>query len=74
MAKPIILDMDPGIDDAAAIAVAVNHPDLDVKLITTVAGNVSVEKTTLNALKLLTFFDKAGSGCSRCKGTLETSL
>ena len=59
MAKPIILDMDPGIDDAAAIAVAVNHPDLDVKLITTVAGNVSVEKTTLNALKLLTFFDKA---------------
>lgn len=53
----VILDMDPGIDDAAAIAVAVNHPDLDVKLITTVAGNVSVDKTTKNTLKLLSFFD-----------------
>ncbi|SUP52492.1 Pyrimidine-specific ribonucleoside hydrolase rihA [Weissella viridescens] len=55
MAKPVILDMDPGIDDAAAIAVAVNRPDLDVKLITAVAGNVSVEKTTNNSLKLLEF-------------------
>ena len=54
----VILDMDPGIDDAAAIAVAINHPDLDVKLITTVAGNVSVDKTTDNTLKLLTFFNK----------------
>ena len=53
----VILDMDPGIDDAAAIAVAANHPDLDVKLITTVAGNVSVDKTTKNTLKLLSFFD-----------------
>ena len=53
----VILDMDPGIDDAAAIAVAVNHPDLDVKLITTVAGNVSVDKTTKNTFKLLSFFD-----------------
>lgn len=56
--KSVILDMDPGIDDAAAIAVAVNNPDLDVKLITTVAGNVSVDKTTSNTLKLLEFFDK----------------
>lgn len=58
MAKSVILDMDPGIDDAAAIAVAVNRPDLDIKLITAVAGNVSVDKTTLNVLKLLEFFDK----------------
>lgn len=56
--KHVILDMDPGIDDAAAIAVAVNNPELDVKLITTVAGNVSVDKTTANALKLLEFFGK----------------
>ena len=54
--RQVILDMDPGIDDAAAIAVAVNHPDLNVSLITTVAGNVSVDKTTKNALKLLEFF------------------
>ena len=56
--RQVILDMDPGIDDAAAIAVAVNHPELNVSLITTVAGNVSVDKTTKNALKLLEFFHR----------------
>jgi non-specific riboncleoside hydrolase len=55
---PIILDMDPGIDDAVALAVAVNNPVLDVKLVTSVAGNVSVDKTTLNELKLLQFFKR----------------
>lgn len=56
--KKVILDMDPGVDDAAAISVAVNHLDLDIQLITTVAGNVSVEKTTNNTLKLLEFFNR----------------
>lgn len=55
---PIILDTDPGIDDAVAIAAALFHPNIDLQLITTVAGNVSVEKTTNNALKLLHFFGK----------------
>ena len=41
--RPIIIDTDPGIDDAVAIAVALNSPELDVRLITTVGGNVSVE-------------------------------
>ncbi|MFD0616228.1 ribonucleoside hydrolase RihC [Paenibacillus sp. GCM10027629] len=53
---PIIIDTDPGIDDAVAIGVAVYHEALDVKLLTTVAGNVSVDKTTNNALKLVEFF------------------
>lgn len=53
----IIIDSDPGIDDAAAISIALNNPQLDVRLITTVAGNVSVDKTTINALKLVKFFD-----------------
>ncbi len=53
----IILDTDPGIDDAAAIAAALFAPELDLQLITTVAGNVSVEKTTRNALQLLHFWD-----------------
>ncbi|WP_243419482.1 nucleoside hydrolase, partial [Salmonella enterica] len=53
----IILDTDPGIDDAAAIAAALFAPQLDLQLITTVAGNVSVEKTTRNALQLLHFWD-----------------
>lgn len=55
---PIIIDTDPGIDDAVAIGVALFHKKLDVKLLSTIAGNVSVEKTTNNALKLVEFFDK----------------
>lgn len=55
---PIILDTDPGIDDAVAIAAALFAPQLELKLITTVAGNVSVEKTTRNALALMHFWEK----------------
>ena len=54
---PIIIDTDPGIDDAAAISIALNHPELDVKMITTVNGNVGIDKTTTNALKLKQFFN-----------------
>ena len=56
--RPIIIDTDPGIDDALAIAIALFSEELDVKLITTVAGNVSLEKVTNNALRLLAFFGK----------------
>ena len=52
---PLIIDTDPGIDDAVAIALALYAPELDVKLITTVAGNVGIEATTGNALKLLAY-------------------
>ncbi len=57
MRLPIILDTDPGIDDAAAIAAALFAPQLDLQLMITVAGNVSVEKTTRNALQLLHFWN-----------------
>lgn len=53
---PIILDMDPGIDDAVALSIALSNPSIDIKLLTSVAGNVSVDKTTNNLLKLTTFF------------------
>ncbi len=56
---PIIIDTDPGIDDAMAIAAALFSPQLDVKLISTVSGNVSVEKTTRNALQLMTFWQQS---------------
>lgn len=56
MPLAFILDTDPGIDDAAAIAAALFAPELDLQLLTTVAGNVSVEKTTRNALQLLHFW------------------
>ncbi len=56
MKQPIIIDTDPGIDDAAAISIALNHPNFDLRMITTVNGNVGIEKTTANALKLKQFF------------------
>jgi len=55
---PVIIDTDPGIDDAAALAVALFAPELDVQLISAVQGNVSVDKTIGNVLKLLTFWNK----------------
>ena len=58
MKRPIIIDTDPGIDDALAIAIALFSDELDVRLITTVAGNVSLENVTNNTLKLLKFFNK----------------
>lgn len=55
---PIIMDCDPGHDDAIAIILACASDKLDVKAITTVGGNQTVEKTTNNALRVLTFIDK----------------
>jgi purine nucleosidase len=55
MTKKIILDCDPGIDDAMAIVYAVGAPELDLVGITTVAGNVALDKTTGNALRLLEY-------------------
>lgn len=56
--RPIIIDTDPGIDDAVAIAIALFSEKLDIKLITSVAGNVDIKKTTDNVLKLLKFYKK----------------
>ncbi len=50
--KKIILDTDPGIDDAIAICYALNHPQLDVLALTTIFGNVATELATQNALRL----------------------
>lgn len=58
MTMKIIMDTDPGIDDAAALTMAINDPEIDLKLITAVAGNVTVDKTTANALKIVHFFGK----------------
>lgn len=55
--RKIIIDTDPGIDDAVAIALAIKSNKLDIQLITTTAGNVDVNKTTTNTLKLVEFFN-----------------
>lgn len=57
--EKIIIDTDPGIDDAVAIIFAMFSKYLDIKLITTVAGNVDVNKTTENALKILSEYNKS---------------
>ncbi|HVU66862.1 MAG TPA: nucleoside hydrolase [Ktedonobacteraceae bacterium] len=52
MKHKIILDCDPGHDDAVALLLAAHHPEIDLLAVTTVAGNQSVDKTTRNALKV----------------------
>ena len=51
-ARKILIDCDPGIDDALALAFAAGHPGLDLRGITTVAGNVGLDQTTDNALRV----------------------
>jgi inosine-uridine nucleoside N-ribohydrolase len=60
VAEKIILDCDPGIDDALAIAFAVGSPDLHLCGITTVAGNVGLDLTTSNAQRVCEFVGARG--------------
>ena len=53
MPRPIIIDCDPGVDDAIALLLAIAHPtELNILGITTVAGNVPLHYTSQNALKI----------------------
>jgi inosine-uridine nucleoside N-ribohydrolase len=51
----LILDCDPGHDDAIALMLALASPEVELLGVTTVHGNQTLEKTTINALKLLEF-------------------
>jgi pyrimidine-specific ribonucleoside hydrolase len=51
---PLILDCDPGHDDALAIIVALARPELELRAVTTVAGNAGLDATTQNAVRVLT--------------------
>jgi inosine-uridine nucleoside N-ribohydrolase len=53
MPTPIVLDCDPGHDDAIALLLALASPEVELLGITTTYGNQTVEKTTANALKVL---------------------
>ena len=53
MSTPIVIDCDPGHDDAIAILLALASPEVELRGITTVAGNQTLDKTTRNALKVL---------------------
>ena len=51
--KKVIIDMDPGTDDALALIAALNSPELEILGVTTVGGNASLADTTRNTLRLL---------------------
>jgi purine nucleosidase len=64
----LIIDTDPGVDDAHAILMAFAHPEAQIEAITTVAGNVSLERTTANACTILDLLEKdvpIYAGCDR---------
>ncbi|WP_347058790.1 nucleoside hydrolase [Blastococcus sp. HT6-30] len=50
---PLVIDTDPGIDDALAILLALASPEVDLRLVTTVHGNVELAQVTENALRVL---------------------
>src|ERR1700677_3227005 len=57
-AKKVIIDTDPGTDDALAIMLALNSPELDVRAITVVPGNVTLEMGLDNALRMVSLANR----------------
>ena len=57
MTYKMIIDTDPGVDDALAIAYACLHPEIELIGLTTIFGNVSVDQSTVNAGYLLDLLD-----------------
>lgn len=69
MTKKIILDCDPGHDDAIAILLAYGNPEIELLAVTTVVGNQTLEKVTRNALAVARIANITGvpfaAGCAR---------
>ena len=69
MGTKIVLDTDPGHDDAIALLLALASPEVEVLGVTSVSGNQKLEKTTTNALKILEFVERTDIpvyvGCDR---------
>jgi purine nucleosidase/pyrimidine-specific ribonucleoside hydrolase len=59
MSIPVLLDCDPGHDDAIALLLALGSDELDLRGVTTVAGNQTLEKTTANAIRVLELAGRA---------------
>jgi pyrimidine-specific ribonucleoside hydrolase len=59
VSTPIVIDTDPGVDDAVAIMLALASPEVELKAVTTVFGNVALDATTANAGRLLALCDRA---------------
>ncbi len=65
---PVIIDTDPGIDDALALNIALRSAGLDVLLVCSVAGNVSLDLTTANALYLTGLYGNGVPVARGCSG------
>jgi len=69
MSRKIILDCDPGHDDAVAMLLAHANPNIELLAVTTVGGNQTLEKVTNNALSLATVYGMqdvpVAAGCTR---------
>ncbi|MCI0438380.1 MAG: nucleoside hydrolase [Chloroflexi bacterium] len=63
--KKVIIDTDPGTDDALALIAGLNSPELDIQGLTTVAGNASLANTTRNALCILEYLGQPHMPVSR---------
>ncbi|MCL6271533.1 nucleoside hydrolase [Sansalvadorimonas sp. 2012CJ34-2] len=77
MPTPIILDCDPGHDDAVAILMAVASPLIELRAVTTVAGNQTLDKVHYNALRVLTLANAqvpvAAGACTPLSKVLVTA-
>ncbi|MEO6530750.1 MAG: nucleoside hydrolase, partial [Specibacter sp.] len=76
--RKIILDCDPGHDDAVALLLAHGNPNIELLAVTTVVGNQTLEKVTRNALSVGTIAGITGvpfaAGCDRpLVRTIETA-
>ena len=77
--RPVVIDTDPGIDDALAIVLALRSPELRVELMTTVAGNTGLRAATDNARRMLALLEPAvpprlAKGAARpLRGRLSTA-
>lgn len=66
--KPIILDCDPGVDDAFAIMLANSHEGFDIRAVTVVSGNVEIGHTSGNAIRICSMLNmdaRVGIGAAR---------
>ncbi len=79
MPASVIIDTDPGLDDALALFLACASPELEIVAVTTVAGNIGLSRTTANALKLLHHLGRDEipviTGCAQalCRGATEAA-
>ena len=55
--RKVIIDCDPGIDDAAALAMALFDPRLEVVAVTAVGGSVAADQATANVQSVVSFLD-----------------